>query len=334
MYFKSIHSSRETVTHLEERSSPPLLYTVSLVMKYRLLQAVLVLSLVALCSSALSKHYYIVPVNSTDSACQDYQNGICLTLEKLAQSDLTSAGGTNLTLSFLPGKHLLTQSMAIHNFTRVRMIGINESVVNFHGKLKIEIAKSDKLSIKNLGFVQNAITVSSNKQQGLNIIKIRSVYIDNCHYKSNDNQPLDGEYVHNVSAVKISGSRNTTIVNVTFDGNYGNVLTVESHDITILGMNFTGNNGSGVHINSTNAVISDSTFNANTGRVLTIASDSTVMTQCNVSNNVNPHPDCEQSGIITITPHPSVSNNTTTNCSVVPTSYCVRTHDTTLRLCI
>ena len=302
-------------------------------MKCRLLQTVLVLSLVALCSSALSKHYYIVPVNSTDSACQDYQNGTCLTLEQLAQSDLTSAGGTNLTLSFLPGEHLLTQSLAIHNFTRVRMIGINESVINFHGNLKIEIAKSDKLSIKNLGFVQTAITVSSNKQQGLNIIAIRSVYIDNCHYEGIDNQPLDGEYAHNVSAVKISGSRKATIVNATFEGNYGNVLTVESHDITILGMKFTGNDGSGVHINSTNAVISDSTFNANTGRVLTIASDSTVMTRCNVSNNVNPHPDCKQSGIITITPHPSVLNNTTTNCSVVPTSYCVRSHDTTLRLC-
>ena len=331
MYFKSIHSSRDTITHLKERSSPPLLYTVSLDMKYRLLQIVLVLPLVALCSSALSKHYYIVPVNSTDSACQDYQNGICLTLEKLAQSDLTSAGGTNLTLSFLPGEHLLTQSMAIHNFTRVRMIGINESVVNFHGKL--EIVKSDKLSIQNLGFIQNSITVSSNKQQGLNIIKIRSVNIDNCHYEGIDNQPLDDKYDHNLSAVKISGSRNATIVNVTFEGNYGNVLTVESHDITILGMKFTRNNGSGVYINSTNTVISESTFNANTGRVLTIASDSTVMTRCNVSNNVNPHPDCEQSGIITITPHPSVSNNTTTNCSVVPTSYCVRTHDTTLRLC-
>ena len=301
-------------------------------MKYRSLQAVLVLSLVALCSSALSKHYYIVPVNSTDSACQNYQKGTCFTLEQLAQSDLTSAGGTNLTLSFLPGEHLLTQSLAICNFTHVQMIGTDESVVCFHGKLKIEIAQSDKLIIENLGFIQNSITVSSNKQQGLNIIAIRSVYIDNCHYEGIDNQPLDGEYAHNVSAVKISGSRNTIIVNVTFDGNYGNVLTVESHDITILGMNFTGNNGSGVHINSTNTMISDSTFNANTGRVLTIASDSTVMTRCNVSNNVNPHSDCEQSGIITITPHPSVSNNTTTNCTVVPTSYCVRTHDTTLRL--
>ena len=294
---------------------------------------ILFLSLVALCSSALSKHYYIVPINSTDSACQDYQSGTCLTLEQLAQSDLTSAGGTNLTLSFLPGEHLLTQSLAIYNFTHVQMIGTDESVVCFHRKSKIEITQSDKLIIKNLDFIQNLITVSSNKQQGLDIIAIRSVYIDNCHYEGIGNQPLDGKYHHNVSAVKISGSRNTTIVNVTYEGNYGSVLTVESHDITIMVMNFTGNNGSGVHINSTNTVISDSIFNANTGRVLTIASDSTVMTRCNVSNNVNPHSDCEESGIITITPHPSVLNNTTTNCSVVPTSYCVRTHDTTLQLC-
>ena len=69
-----------------------------------------------------------MPVNSTDSACQNYQNGTCLTLEQLAQSDLTSAGGTNLTLSFLPGEHLLTQSLAIHNFTRVQMNGMNISL--------------------------------------------------------------------------------------------------------------------------------------------------------------------------------------------------------------
>ena len=128
---------------------------------------ILVLSLEALCSSALSKHYHIVPINSTDSACQDYQNGTCLTLDQLAQSDLSSAGGTNLTLSFLPGEHLLTQSLAIHNFTHVQMNGTNGSIVCFHRKLKIEMAQSDKLIIENLDFIQNLITVSSNKQQGL-----------------------------------------------------------------------------------------------------------------------------------------------------------------------
>ena len=303
-------------------------------MKYRLLQAVLVQFLVALCSSALSKHYYIVPINSTDSACQDYPNGTCFTLEQLAQSNLTSAGGTNLNLSFLPGEHLLMQSLVIYNFALIQVSGMNESVVSFHGTSRIEISKSDKLIIKYLHFVpksQNLSAAPLKKQQGLNIIAAQNVYIDNCHYEGIDSQPLDDEYDHSVSAVRISDSRNTTIVNVTFEGNYGRILTVESHDVTILDTKFAGNNGSGVHINSTNTVISGSIFNANTGKVLTIDSDSTVMIRCEISNNVNSHSDCKESGIITITPHPSVLKSTTTNC-VVPTSYCVRTHDTTVKV--
>ena len=91
-----------------------------------------------------------MPVNSTDSACQDYQNGTCFTLEQLAQSNLTSAGGTNLTLSFLPGEHLLTQSLAIHNFTHVQMNGMSESMVSFYGRntgLRFHIVKNCILKI-------------------------------------------------------------------------------------------------------------------------------------------------------------------------------------------
>ena len=305
-------------------------------MRCRLLPAVLALSVVALCSSALSKHYYVVPVNSIDSECQGYQNGTCLTLEQLAQSNLTSAGGTDLTLSFLPGEHLLMQSLAIYNFTHVQMNGVNKSVISFHGSSMIDISMNDKLIIKHLRFVPKTpkvVAASLKKWQDLSVIAAQSVHINNCQCKGTDNQPLNDEYVidHNISAVKIRGSRNTTIVNVTFEGNYGRVLTVVSHHITILGMEFTGNNGSGIYINSTNAVISGSVFNANTGRVLTIDSDSTVMTQCNISNNVNTHSDCVESGIITITPHPSVLNSSS-NCSVVPTSYCVETNDTIVQV--
>ena len=124
-------------------------------MKHSLLQAVFVLHLVALCSSALSNHYYVMPVHSTESAYHGYQNGTCLTLNQLAQSNLTSAGETNLTLSFLPGEHVLTQSLAIHSFTHVQMRGMNESVVYFHGNGQIEISNSDKLKIEYLDFVQN-----------------------------------------------------------------------------------------------------------------------------------------------------------------------------------
>ena len=223
-------------------------------MKYRLLQAVLVLSLVALCSPALSKHYYIVPVNSTDSACQDYQNGTCLTLIQLAQSDLISAGRTNLTLKFLPGEHLLTQSLAICNFTHIQMNGMSESMVSFHGRNKIEISHSDKLSIHNLDFVHHntmkqrpAFVASWNQRQGLVISNTGNVYINNCSFVGMDNRQLNPD--HNISAVKISGARSITLDRLTARGNYGRVVYIElSCDVTILESEFTENVGDVVYV--------------------------------------------------------------------------------------
>ena len=62
--------------------------------------------LIAIATATRSEHYHIVPVNSTD-LCNGYRNGTCFTLEQLVQTDLLS-GGDNLTLSFLPGDHVLT----------------------------------------------------------------------------------------------------------------------------------------------------------------------------------------------------------------------------------
>ena len=222
-------------------------------MEYRLLQAVLVLSLVALCSSALSKHYYIVPVNSTDSACQDYQNGTCLTLEQLAQSDLTSAGGTNLTLSFLPGEHLLAQSLAICNFSHIQMNGMSESMVSFHGRKRIEISHSDELSIEHLDFVhhmrQKPATnfASWNQPQGLVISNTGNLYINNCLFVGMDNRQLNPD--HNISAVKVNGARSITLDRLTARGNYGRVVYIElSCDVTILESEFTENVGDVVYV--------------------------------------------------------------------------------------
>ena len=222
-------------------------------MEYRLLQAVLVLSLVALCSSALSKQYYIVPVNSTDSACQDYQNGTCLTLKQLAQSDLISAGGTNLTLNFLPGEHLLTQSLAICNFSHIQMNGMSESMVSFHGRKRIEISHSDELSIEHLDFVhhmrQKPATnfASWNQPQGLVISNTGNLYINNCSFVGMDNRQLNPD--HNISAVKISGTRSITLDRLTAWGNYGRVVYIElSCDMTILESEFTDNVGDVVYV--------------------------------------------------------------------------------------
>ena len=64
--------------------------------------------LLTLATVTRSEHYHIVmPVDSTD-LCHDYRNETCFTLEQFVQTDLLS-GGDNLTLSFLPGDHVLTE---------------------------------------------------------------------------------------------------------------------------------------------------------------------------------------------------------------------------------
>ncbi len=90
------------------------------------------LLLLTLATVTRSEHYHIVPVDSTDS-CHDYRNGTCFTLEQLVQTDLLS-GGDNLTLSFLPGDHVLTEQLLIRNFSHVQITGQNTSttVVGFH----------------------------------------------------------------------------------------------------------------------------------------------------------------------------------------------------------
>ena len=299
-------------------------------MKYRLLQVVLVLSLVALCSSALSKHYYIVSVISTDSACQDYQNGTCLILEQLAQSDLTSAGGTNLTLSFLPGEHLLTQSLAIHNFSHVQINGMSESMVSFHGRNRIEILHSDELNIENLDFVHHIFTVSwSELPQGLDIRNAHNVFINNCSFVGMDNQ-----YAYYISAVKISGAWNIVLDRFTARGNYGNVVYIESQcNVTILNSEFTENVGDVVQIYSTNTVISDSKFHGNTGEILMIDSATTFITQVDINNNINPNPIGSNLLIyIDSLKLPSkLKDSSTSGCSV-PSSYSVVTSDTAVHV--
>ncbi len=110
--------------------------------------------LLLLATVTRSEHYHIVPVDST-SLCYDYRNGTCFTLEQLAQTDLL-CGGDNLTLSFLPGDHVLTEQLLIRNFSHVQITGQNKSatVVGFHSNDgAIRFVSITKLSIEHLGFV-------------------------------------------------------------------------------------------------------------------------------------------------------------------------------------
>ena len=161
-------------------------------MRHCLLQVILALCLVSQCSSNLIKHYYIVSVNSADSTCQGYQNGTCLTLKQLAQSNLTSTGGTNFTLSFLPGNHLLVQSLAIRNLTHIQINGINKSIIEFHEDNKIEISHSVTLCINDIVFVRHQymrheLTDYRNWEQLLSINNVKIIHINNCCFMSSKN---------------------------------------------------------------------------------------------------------------------------------------------------
>ena len=281
------------------------------------LQAILVQTLVALCSPVLSEHYYLTPVDSTDSVCIRYQNGICLTLNQLAQSNLMSGGGTNLTLSFLPGEHMLTQSLAIHNFTYVQIRGMNESVVSIcPGKSQIVISHCDKFTLKNVYFIQHDKAAAGRSQQ-----------------KGAFNCSLLDEYdeYKGSATIKISVARSIILNRFKAKGSHGRVVNIESScDVSILDSEFTGNVGNVVYINSTNTVISDSKFDSNTGQVLTINSVNTFITQCNITNNFSPYSYFEFAMLVHIIPRSSFADSKDSHCSV-PSSYSVMTHDTAIR---
>ena len=109
--------------------------------------------LLSLATVTRSEHYHIVPVDSTD-LCHDYRNGTCFTLEQLVQTNL-SFGGDNLTLSFLPGDHVLTEQFLILNFSHVHINGQNTSttVIGFHSNGTILFVNITELYIERLGFV-------------------------------------------------------------------------------------------------------------------------------------------------------------------------------------
>ena len=129
------------------------------------------LVLLSLATVTRSEHYHIVPVDSTD-LCNDYRNGTCVTLEQLVQTDLLS-GGDNLTLSFLPGDHVLTEQLLIRNFSYVQITSgnTNTAVIGFHSNGAIRFVIITKLNIERLDFI-GANVEPQNSHQGLSLTAV------------------------------------------------------------------------------------------------------------------------------------------------------------------
>ncbi len=231
----------------------------------------LLVLLLTLATVTKSEHYHIVPVDSTDS-CHDYQHGTCFTLEQLVQTDLLS-GGDNLTLSFLPGDHVLTEQLLIRNFLHVQITGqnTNTTVVGFHSNGAIRFVSITELIIERLDFVG---------LQGLITEGARDVYIKDCYF-------MDFVLL-NQTVVKIANTQTATIESTLFMNNTGWALHVEADDVYITNSEFTRNYGGAVNIESSNTLINNTEFNynsADSGGAVEVVSGTVVITWCNFTNN-------------------------------------------------
>ena len=229
------------------------------------------LVLLTLATATRSEHYHIVPVDSTD-LCHDYRNGTCFTLEQLVQTDLLS-GGDNLTLSFLPGDHVLTEQLLIRNFLHLQITGQNTSttVVGFHSNGAIRFVSITELSIECLGFI-GANVGPQNSHQGLIIDGANDVYIKDCYFM--DFVLLNQAENH---IVKVTNTQTATIESILFMNNTGRALHVEADDVYIINSVFTRNDGGAVYIQSNNALINNTEVE--------VVSDTVVIAWCNFTNN-------------------------------------------------
>ena len=228
------------------------------------------------------EHYHIVPVGSID-LCYNYRNGTCFTLKQLVQTDLLS-GGDNLTLSFLPGDHVLTEQLLIRNFSHVQITGQNTSttVIGFHSNGTICFDGTATLNIEHLGFV-GANFGPQNFDQSLIIYGAHDIYINNCYFM--DFKLLDQVETH---IVKITKTQTATIESTLFMNNTGRALHVEADNVYITNSEFTRNDGGAVDVESNNVLINNTEFNYNTaksGGAVEVISSTIVITWCNFTNN-------------------------------------------------
>ncbi len=264
--------------------------------------------LLTLATVTRSEHYHIVPVDSTDS-CHDYRNGTCFTLEQLVQTHLLS-GGDNLTLSFLPGDHVLTEQLLIRNFSRVQITGLdhqntNTTAVGFLSNGTISFVSITKLIIEGLGFI-GANIGPQNSHQNLIIDGAHDVYIKDCYFM--DFVLLNQAETH---IVKIANTQTATIESTLFMNNTGLALQVEADDVNITNSEFTRNDGSAIERNLyiNNDILANG-FNYSSGGAVAVVSGTAVITRSTFTSNKASH---FGGAIVVVSGNLSVSDSTLTN---------------------
>ena len=254
---------------------------------------IFLLLLVTLASYVSAEHFNIVPNDST-SQCQNYSAGTCFTLAEFASTS-SYLDQVNLTLSFLPGQHLLTRRLTITGPQNITVTGQNSSnslsTIKCQGTSGFEFGDIQSLKVEYLNF-----TGCGTVQRGgaIYINRTDNVLIRGCNFTDN-----------HVFGVASRGGvicvENTVAMNIEesfFDNNYadglysgGGAIFVSRGVIISTNVYYTNNSandGGAIYFYSGN-IISTSVYyinnTANDGGAICVSSGNINSTNDHYTNN-------------------------------------------------
>ena len=233
------------------------------------------------------QHYRIVPVKSSH-LCQQYPAGSCLTLDQLS-SQLNETG--DITLSFLPGDHLLTWDLSISGANNVTFSSENYSL----SLPRITCLEDKGISINHTSlFTMQGLAISGCKTlTGKSPVHVNrtAARIHNCNFTNNSAAKYGGALLVSNSAINITDTSfvgNSGITN-------GGAVSGWNSQLTILRSSFINNTaeyGGGIDI-GTDEMFSNSLFEyvnfwnnqARFGAAVSSSGNSTIFFNCNFIDN-------------------------------------------------
>ena len=222
--------------------------------------SMLLLILVISCISA--EHYHIVPNDST-SQCKNYSAGTCFTLAEFASNSSYLVLSNHLTLSFLPGEHLLTERLTLTGALNIILTGqnsSNSSTIKCQGTSGFEFGDINSLKIEYLDFA-GCGNVSSGGAISIN--RVDMFLVNGCHFINNQVTFQGGAIlVNNTVAMNIEESlfNNNSASGLSNQSCCGAIRVVNGSIFTI---NSTYMNNSAVNIGGAICVWSGNIYSTN-----------------------------------------------------------------------
>ena len=274
------HHKREPTTSIGYRykqySSLLMLYkcvhiSTTMLKRNKIQSLSVLLLLLASCISA--RHYFIAP---NVSKCQDYNAGNCFTLIEFAMNISHIDQGINLTLSFLPGEHLLTTRLTVNGSQNIALTGQNSSnssvyTVKCQGTSGFEFGDIRNLNITHLKFIG-----CGNVYYGgaISIITTNTVLIKGCHFIDNHVTWSGGAiFVKDIVAMKIETSffNNNSAESVLNDrGTRGGAIGVIQGSVINTNSHFTSNSaelGGSIYVETGNISSTNGSYTNNIAQI-------------------------------------------------------------------